>query len=258
MKAKISSIAPILGLVVIIGIMSWRDMHPTAPSRAPLMPIAYYAGADAMPALVPEDSVPVIIYQGKISYTSDGKAVWTDTGMKPATFAQRQVNLRLQFTSLPKDLVETEEKIQSLATEWQHQGSAISIIFVDYRPANPDFTAYAAFLRALHAHFKEFNFGIVADESWLQEPLKSHVPELQDYVMTLVDLPAPAISPELFAQLEQFHFNAIMRFPAGVSNADVDKTIFEKLKYSSGFALTIDPHAPPVKKEEKVGLFPKF
>jgi hypothetical protein len=95
MSDKLVTPLVILLLAIVIGVMSWRDMHPDvgAGENNTNLVSNYHAAYDATPAIVPRD-LPVTISQGSFKYTPQGKAVFTRQGMPPSTFVQQQVSLQ--------------------------------------------------------------------------------------------------------------------------------------------------------------------
>src|SRR5262249_5089753 len=146
MNSKVLNTLYIIALAAVIGVMSWRDMHPKQTVSAS-KPIAtfYYAGADMTPALIPDDNTPLTISLGTFSYTKDGKTLWTPQGMPATTFAQRQVNLQFHFNGLPHNPDETIKIIQSAADDWVHKGDIVNVLLFDYNAGRPDLKAYADF-----------------------------------------------------------------------------------------------------------------
>ena len=262
MNSKVLNALSILCLIIVVGVMSWRDMHPkmAAEASSSFGMLTYYAGADITPAMVPDDSKPVTVGLGEFSYTPDGKTVWTPQGMPPATFAQRQVNMQFHFKNLPHSPVETIQIIKGVAESWVRKGNTISVLVLDYSAdKNPDFKAYADLLKAAHAAFSNIHLGFTiyagVNILWQKDALK----DLQDYSpQFLIHLPEARISPELLSRLEAFKYNVVLQFPAGVLPGDIDAAALKKLTSLTGVALTLDPHKPLPKKEEKIGLFPKL
>ncbi len=262
MNNKTFNILSVLCLIAVIGVMSWRDMHPKggSASTVPMLSLTYFADSAIASAQIPDDNIPVTIDQGEFKYTPDGKTLWAHQGMSPVTLAQRQINLLLHFDGLPQDPAETLEKIQTLTDDWKHQGTGISLLVVYYHPQKPNLKAYTALIRALHNRFKEsFNIIAMGDTSWLEDPLKTGLEPLREYSPWFtIALPHPAISPELLSKLKKFPYSFTLQFPAGVLPADIDMATLKKIGLLEGGILTLDPSKPLPKKEEKIGLFPKF
>jgi len=263
MNAKILNSLAILCLIVVIGVMSWRDMHPKIEADA-LSPslgiVAYYAGPDVTPAMIPDDSKPITIGVGEFSYTSDDKLSWTPHGMPPTTIAQRQVNLQFNFKSLPKNPDETIKKITSLAEDWKHKGDTVTTLVLDYSPAKADLKAYAVLLGAAHGAFKgSYVIYTGINILWTDGPQKEALKELQDTSpQFLIHLPQAHISPELLSKLAALKYNLVLQYPAGTQMADLDMAALKKIPSLTGVTLTLDAHRPLPKKEEKIGLFPKL
>ena len=254
-----------LCLIALIAGMSWRDMHPrSAPADTSLLDmLTYYAGPEATSALMPDDRLPVTIDVGDFSYASDGRTIWTPHGMAPTTFPQRQINLQFNFKSLPQDPAQTIEKINAVAGEWVHKGDIVNTYIVNYSPEKADLKDYAKLLHAAYDKFSKITpvnsdrIIIVAgiNIQWGEGALK----DLQELAPKfLVHLPQTHISPELLSQLAALDCNLILQYPAGTQVADIDMAAFKKLNSLSGITLPLDPHRPLLKKEDKVGLFPKF
>ena len=262
MNGKIFPFLSVLFLIAVVGIMSWRDMHPKVDEGKPeeLSSFFYHVDTNITPDMIPNDNNPVTIVLGTFKYASDGKTEWISQGMSPAIFAQRQVNLLLRFDGLPKNPEKTLKKIQSLIKDWEQQGNTLTTIFLDYRPKSPDFTSYTEFLNAAYDRFRlSHSFGVVADVSWLEPSYKNQLKQLHKNVSVfLVDLPNPKIAPEIFSRLETFGYAYFLRFPAGILPADIDMREYKKLKPLSGIVLTLDPHNPWSRKKERIGIFPKL
>lgn len=272
MNNKAVNILSILCLIAVVGIMSWRDMHPKSEDDAATLLgiLAYYAGDGVTPAMVPDEGntrLPITVGLGDFSYAPDGKAIWTPHGMPPTTIAQRQVNLQFHFGGLPRDPAETISKIKAVTDEWVHKGDTVNTLILDYNPEKADLKAYATLLKAAYDTFSKpdatysnrcvVNAGI--NVLWAEGPQKDTLKDLQDYSpQFLIHLPQAQISPELLSRLEAFKYNFILQFPAGVQLKDIDRATLKKLGSLTGITLTLDPHKPLPVKEEKIGLFPKL
>lgn len=262
MNDRTLTILSVLCLIAIVGIMSWRDMHPVARDRgpAPLTGYAYDAGPDITAAMVPDDNSPVIIAQGEFKYSPDGKTTFTPEGMLPTTFAQRPVSLLLRLDGLPQNPVETLEKIAELEKAWKNQGTDLATVFLEHHEGNPDFKTYTDFLNALRTRFKDsFHPAVVIHAAWLDEPQRSSLQRMQEYTPHfLIDVPQLPPPPEFLSKLHKTGYAFILRFPAGALPADVDASALNKARFLSGYCFRLDAHKPWPIKEEKVGLFPKF
>ena len=263
MNNKILNSLSILGLIVVVGVMSWRDMNPKidTDTSSALGMITYYAGTGITPAMIPNDnSWPITVGLGEFSTTPDGKTVWTPQGMPPTTIAQRQINLQFHFNSLPRDPAETVKKLKAIAEDWKHKGDTINVLVLDYTPEKPDLKAYSALLKAAHDTFiKSYVIYAGVNILWAEGPQKEALKDLQDNSpQFLIHLPQAHISPELFSRLEAFKYNSILQFPAGTLPGDIDALSLKKLGSLTGVTLALDPHKPLPKKEEKIGLFPKL
>ncbi|MFH1158556.1 MAG: hypothetical protein V1721_06700 [Pseudomonadota bacterium] len=262
MKGKILPFLSILFLIAVVGVMSWRDMHPEAGGGKPekLSSFTYHADTGVTPAMIPDDNNPVTIALGTFRHAPDGKTEWIPQGMPPAILAQRQVNLLFRFDGLPKNPAETLEKMQFLVKDWERQGNTAATLFLDYRPKTPDFRSYAEFLDAAHDRFRLTNsLGIVTDISWTDIQERDPFEQLhKNIVLFQIDLPQPKIAPELFLKLKRLRYAFLIRFPAGVLPADLDMRDYKKLMTLSGIVLTLDPHNPWPQKEERIGIFPKL
>ena len=262
MDNKILNTLSILGLITVVSVMSWRDMHPKIDDgSSSLGTITYYAGTGITPAMIPDDhNWPITMGLGEFSTTPDGKAVWAPNGQQPATIAQRQVNLQFHFKSMPHDTAETVKIIKTVADDWKRKGDIINILLLDYSAEKPDLKAYAALLKAAHdAFLKSYVICAGVNILWADGPQKDALKDLQDdSPQFLIHLPQAHISPEFLSRLEAFKYNFILQFPAGTLPGDIDVTPIKKLGFLTSLTLTLDPHKPLPKKEEKIGLFPKL
>jgi len=265
MNSKILNSFFIFCLIVVIGVMSWRDMHPkvATDTSSSLGMLAYYAGDGITPEMIPDEGgvrLSVTVGVGEFSYTLDDKAVWTPHGMLPATIAQRQVNLQFHFKDLPKNPDETIKKIKAVTEDWVHKGDLVTTLILDYSPVNADFKDYTALLKAAHEAFKK-SYVIYAGINvlWADGPQKDMLKELQDESpQFLVHLPQVHISQELLSKLAALKYNVILQYPAGTQMGDIDRADLKKLNSLAGVTLTLDAHKPLPKKEENIGLFPKL
>jgi hypothetical protein len=135
------------------------------------------------------------------------------------------------------------------------------VIFVDYRPKNPDFKAYSAFLKALRQSFSANPrlLVAVADAFWLEEKHKAGLRLVAEgAAFFLIELPKPELSPEILKKLSGFAHPFRLRLPAGMEFSNGDKLALKKIRTFSGVALTLDPKAPLPQKEKKIGVFPKL
>ncbi len=266
MNNKVINALSILCLIVVIGIMSWRDMNPKSNiDEAYRSEMAtYYAGANITPEMIPDDSMPITIAVGEFSYTPDGKTVWKPQGMPATTFAQRQINLQFHFNGLPHNPAETIEKIKAVAEDWKHKGDDPAILILDYSAEKPDLKSYAALLKTTHDDFKKnhidpYTIYSVINIQWLEGSKKEAIEELQDdSTVFLVQLPQAHISEDVFSKLDSIKHNLALQFPSGTQLGDLDMPRIKKISSLIGVTLTLDPHKPIPKKEEKIGLFPKL
>ncbi|MBU6474927.1 MAG: hypothetical protein KGQ70_03085, partial [Alphaproteobacteria bacterium] len=70
------NILSVLCLAAIVGVMSWRSMHPHV-SGVRATQVSYYAGDGITPANIPADNSPITIGAGTFSTTADGGTSWT-------------------------------------------------------------------------------------------------------------------------------------------------------------------------------------
>ena len=267
MNNKTLNILSILCLIIVIGVMSWRDMHPKLGAPDAYVFTTYYAGQNITPAMIPDDSMPITIGLGEFSYTPDGKTKWTQQSMPPTTFAQRSVNLQFHFRGLPHNPTDTVQKIKALTDEWVRKGDTVSDIIFDYSPEKPDFKAYSSLLKTAYNELSkpkagnppQYTIFASANVLWTDGPQKDALKDLQDNsTQFLFHLPQAHISPELFSKLEVFKYNFVLQFPAGTQPKDINVASIKKLGSLTGITLELDPHKPLPKKEEKIGLFPKL
>lgn len=179
---KIITALCVFALCALIGVMTWHDMRGasgdkpvSAAPAAPVVNMGYYIpeeGATAEQA--PDDSLPITIFQGSM----DAQGNIHPAGIKPATFAQRQVNLALRLEMSPAiDVVpQAVQSIKTLAESWKFVGNSILQLMIDHRPDAPDFQAYAAFLQELKdALLKEqpLSIMLVVKPDWLTEKMQA-------------------------------------------------------------------------------------
>lgn len=262
MKDKTFTILSVLSLIVIVGIMSWHDMHPSVRSVDLKNPVlyTYLAGENITPAMIPDDAFPVTVDLGAFSYTPAGQMAWAGRAMDPITLVQRQTNLLFHFEGLPQAPDETLQKAAALIKSWEQKGSDPSVIFLDYRPKAPDLKAYVAFLKTFHARFsRSYSLATVIDASWLDDPQNPVFGEIESYAPNfLIALEDARIEPALLSKLEKFRHNFILCFPAGTFPADVDAAAFKNLVFLTNYSFTLDARKPWPKKTEKIGILPQF
>lgn len=255
MRSKVFSALSIVALFTIVGVMSWRDMHPTL-NKGPVTPVlallGYQVNADIPLQMIPDDSTPLTIYAGRFN----GGGEWVADGMAPTIFAQRQVNLRIGFEALSANSTETLKKIQVVVQDWERQGNILSDLYLDYRPENPDFKTYADLLQVLHAHFKSSHRLIVAvDTDWDSASLQP----LQSYVaLFLAVVLQPDPTPEILSQLGKFGYGFSIQFPTAVMPAKLDIGSLRKNTLLVGVVLTLDPHKPLPQNKKKIPVLPRF
>lgn len=247
-------------LAALVGIMSWQSMHPQKNLRLGSVMAGYFANTETTSAsLIPDDSLPVTIAQGTFRYTPDRKTKFQRQGMAPALFAQRQVNALLRFENLPPNPDKTFPEIDKLLQDWKAQGASLTAIFLDYRPAHPDFNAYAAFIRAFKKHFLADPHLLipVIDTSWLGGRKKQGVRLLQPEVpFFLIELPTQAIPPATLQDLKSFEYSFQLKLPAGPSR--IDQASLQAISLFGGCIYTVDTLHPILKKEKTIGIFPKL
>lgn len=250
-----------LGIVTLIGVMSWRDMHPAVISNDANWvqnEISYYAGGNIAAGMIPDDSKPVTINVGTFNYGAGGKLAWAPHGMPAATFAQRQINLQFDFSSLPKDPAATIKKIKAVSEEWVHKGDAVNVLILNDTEPKVDVAAYDALNKVVYETFRRTHSFIIYDGinvAWPEATLKTLQQNSSQFV---VQLPEIHIAPELFARLKVIKYNLVLRYPVGAMANDLDVAMLKKLSNLSGVELTLDANKPLPKKEDAVGLFPKF
>ncbi len=264
MSDRVFNILAALCLVAVIGVMSWRSMHP-APFAAQGTLTFYYAGNGITPDKIPADQNPITVGVGSFSYPENGKTVWTPQGMPPVTIAQRQINLQFRFDGLPNDPAATIKQIEAVITDWQHRGDIVNLLIFDYSPAKPDIKAYTALINAANAHFtreyKASPYAIypTANPHWTRQTRAAIIDgALRGMTPFVIPVPEAKISQKLFKQLSGFMFRFILQFPKGVSDADIDLPRLLKLENLYGITLTLDPQKPLPQNKDTVGLFPKL
>jgi len=261
MNDKVINSLLALGLIAVIGAMSWRDMHPKVEINDATWAqnmATYYAGSGITAAMIPDDNKPLTVDLGTFNYEAGGKVVWTPQGMPPTTFAQRQVNLQFDFSGLPQNATETVQKIKTVSDDWVHKGDTITVLVLNYTPAKVDAAAYAAFLKVVHDAFKGPSPYIIyagINISWQDDVFKALQAHSAQFV---VQLPETRLAPDLLARLTALKYNLVLQYPAGTSLNDLDVPSLKKLPSLTGVELTLDAHKPLPKKEDKIGLFPKF
>jgi hypothetical protein len=261
---KILTAFSVLLLAATIGVMGWHDLRPQSVDREKEINIVtgYYAGDDATAAMIPGDDMPVTIAQGEFKYTVWGRAEFTRRGMPPATFAQRQINLLLRFDALPKKPEETFAKIKALADDWANQGNIVSVIYLDYRPENPDFNAYSGFMKGLKKYFKVNSHLLVpvADISWIEDRQKKAGLQLlrKDTPFFLVELNKPELPAGSQQKLENAGYGFQLKLPAEAISSDFDGKALKKTGFFVGGMLTLGPHQNLLKQEPKIGIFPRL
>lgn len=246
-----------LALALVLGMMSWRTMHPEQTSAMHGL-ASYYINDDLPAEAIPGDGRPLTIAQGEFRYAQDGTVRFTHQGMPPTLFAQRQVNLLLKFAAMPKNPATTFAALDALMQEWDRQGTAVSALFLDYRPAKPDFKAFAAFIRALKKHFLQNPHILipVVSPDWAEMP--DHKLLLDDIPAVLVDLRQFPPTQVQSDRLSRFEYNFQLMLPATALPDDEIMDILPKPKTFGGYFLTLGPHHTRVRKEQAIGLFPKL
>lgn len=257
MKKKTFTTLSFILLAAVIGVMSWRDMHPSLPKETEKALPLYSYHIPSLPSvnIVPDDNVPLTLNAGSFKYTQQGKTEWVEN-IKPVIFAQRQVNLLFHFDNLPANPEETVSKIQSVINGWTQQGNMVSILFIDYRTKTPDLKAYSLLIKKLHDRFKNKNnliatAPLVGDASSL-EPFASSV------VLFLIPLESAELTPSIVSALTKFKYGFSILLPAGTSLKDMDLKTLHQIPSLSGIDLTIDPTKPKPSTEVKIGILPKF
>ena len=264
MNNKIINTLSVVSLVAIVGVMSWRDMHPKIDTAAlPRLGIlGYYAGEGVTPDMIPDNNGwPITVGAGSLSYAPNDKLLWTPQGMPAVNIAQRQINLQFYFgKSLPKNPAETIEKIKAVTEEWVRKGDEIGVIVLDYSPAEPDLKAYTALAKATYSAFKGKHAicaGVnVLWPEWLQKDALKDLREVTPGF--LIHLPQASIAPPTLARLAALKHDFILQYPAGTQMEGIDTNGIKTLSGLAGVTLGLDPHKPLPKKEEKIGLFPKL
>jgi hypothetical protein len=263
MNDKILTLFSVLLLAATVGVMSWYDMHPPSRDTGKEINIitGYYAGPDAAAAMIPNDDLPVTIAQGEFKYTAEGKTEFIHRGMPPATFAQRQLNLLLRFDALPKKPEETFAKIKALIDDWAYQGNIVAVIFLDYRPKNPDFNAYSKFMKGLKKYFLANSHLLipVADASWFEDRQKAGRQLLRkDTPFFLVELNKPELPAGLLQKLENSGYGFQFKLPAEALSSNFDGKALKKSGLFGGGMLALGPHQNLFKQEPKIGIFPRL
>ncbi len=261
MTGRTLNILYALCLVVIVGVMSWRDMNPKISAGAPntVGLFAYHVGQGVTPAMIPSDSLPLTIEQGEFSSAPDGAPVWAQQGMTPVTIAQRTVSLVLHLRVIPKAPEETLRQIDGIVKSWESQGTEITALILEYTPPDHDFLPYIAFLQAARQMFRQHcNIMAATDAAALPALKNTDLGQMGNPPLFIISLPAPQVPAALLGQLKDLSFNLVLRFPAGVFPADVSMNDFKGIKSLAGLSYTLDANKPWPKKERGIGLFPKF
>lgn len=140
MKTKIASL---LLLVLVIGVMSWRDMHPAPKAVTGPVQYPYLAATDVPASAVPDDRMPVTIEQGRFA-----GGVLKPAGMAPTLFAQRQLSLLYGIDSThPR---ETLDALGKAVEAWKGKGNTVIAVFLT--------GADDAFLSAARTRYRDLTF----------------------------------------------------------------------------------------------------
>lgn len=263
MSSKALNILMIIGLMVAIGLMSWRDMHAGGSAGASAGPsiFGYYTGKDLTPAMIPDDRIPLVISQGIFSYTPAGKMTWERDGMEPALFPQRDVRLLFHFKNLPSRPEETIKKIDSIIKEWERMGTTPSLLILDYTPEKPDLKSYTTLLEALAAHFanasQQAAVGTIRPD-WLETApdILNTLHAYQAYF--IIPVPENKIPEALVPALKTTHYNIVLQYPGSRKEDLPPSTAYKEIPSVPNVMMTLTPGSLPPKKRSKVGLFPKF
>ena len=263
MNDKILTLFSVLLLATVVGLMSWSDLHPQNrdSGKGTDAVSGYYADNNATADMVPDDNRPVTIAQGEFRYSPEGKTAFIRQGMPPASFTQRQASILLRFEGMPKDPEKTLAKIKALVKDWENQGTDIAVIFLDYRPENPDFKAYSGFIKAFKKYFLAAPrvLAPVADAAWLDDAKKAGRQLLQEDVpVFLVEINEPEISAELLQKLANLGYRFQLKLPAETLPAGIDWKALQDTGLFAGGLLTLDHRKTFPKEEPKIGIFPKF
>lgn len=268
MNDRLLTILSVIVFIGVVGAMSWHDMHPSqlvAPKNMAPVISSYYAGEKIAFKDIPDDNLSVVVLAGRFSYAADGKMTFTPKGMPPASFAQRQVHILLQFDGMPKDPAKTIDQIQSVAKDWNNAGNDVNAIFMDYRPKNPDFKAYAALINGFKNDYNanpykriNYNLAPLVNLSWLNDSMKPGLKSIEEKsAFFLIDLRPQDVTPETAKKLENAGYRYDLRLTAGALPSDIASGK-EVLSSIGRYMVTLTPGVVIPKKEEKIGIFPKF
>ena len=245
-----------LALAGAIGFVSWQDIQPQARSSADAggtLTSGYYADAGIPASLIPDDSLPVTIAQGKFEYVRGKPSRFIQRGLAPFTLAQRQINLMVQLDSLPSD-DGAVDALGALIRNWKKEGNIVSDIFLDYRPASPDFLRYAEFIKMLKQspETKTRRLIPVVDYTWLEDGAFNQVLKLQEAapLFLLAGTEGRADKAAEAARKDGVHFQLFCGMEDTDAKPLAQNPLFE------GCLVRLDQNRPVTKKEPVMKLFP--
>ncbi|MBI3441498.1 MAG: hypothetical protein HY052_06815 [Proteobacteria bacterium] len=267
MSNKIQTAFFILFFIVLIGGMSWRNMHPQpinldSHGDAAHTIVGYYLDDRGSAAAVPDDDRPLTIAQGEFKYGPRGETRFTHQGIPPTLFAQRDIRLLLKLERLPKNPEKTFVQIDALLQDWAHQGTSVSSLVLDYHPKKIDFKAYSTFITGLAKHLRLAGTPramiAVADTSWLDNSQKT-CKLLEDNIgMFLFEIPSLPLPPALLQAFAHFGDRFQLKLPGTEVPSDNETRALEKIDTFGGSWSTLDAHTHPPKKSDQMVLFPKL
>lgn len=257
-------IAAALFLVSAIFFVGWMEFHHAKSQLETknelIMSSEYYLDASSNLDQLPEDSLPLNIYIGKL--VSKGKTVdFVEDGIKPTTFAQRVVNLIFKLDSIPDDTFPLRKKISEISKQWGIKGNSITAFFVDYRPKNPDFKKYNKFIYDLKRISDDFKYQTVQyhavpviDKNWIGNKKYSDYIKLKENAsifMISIDK-EDLISEKSLRNLAKTGFSFKLKLPSNYNLLSFDRKLIKQNPYFGNVIETID--AGFVKKTNEITI----
>ena len=265
MSDKLSSLLFILALICTVTFMSWQDMNYKPSEDASKKTISnvvmsYYAGKDAIEDIIPEDSRPLIIYAGKF-ITKNGKVVFNTDGMKPSTFAQRQVNLLFDIKDIPQNKTTVINTIKKEIKKWSAVGNDIPAIFMDHNPKKPDFDAHVKLVKEIKESIKPslYHFVPVINFSWVKDKKKFNYLKLADVsTFFLLKMKEKEVTDKNLKTLENIGYSFQILMPKGYDASAIDIKQLSKNRFFNYSVAYLDPKKSIKKEEFVIGVLPKF
>lgn len=239
---------------VIVAAMTWYDIRPKAPEipeKADLRG-AFYINKGAALSNVPDNQLPLLIWEGAITEASTIDL----TPISPITFPQREIGLHYDMAVVPSALSPLYDALLASIKRWEVAGNIVSDVTIRYNTDTPDWVALNAMVNGFRklTHLS-YRITLTAHPEWFKDnkdartEIQNNQQNFSYLIFNLNDAIAKGQSTKDFiAELSLIEFPFRIIANDGTDLSAFDDAYRSTNKFFSGF---ISDVSSPVQKDNK-------